>query len=91
MSAEDKLRKFAQGIFEISNWPEGDIGDIDGGEMQELAEQCGLLVATTPLEPCAKDHPDDPCPCLEAYYPEDFVAGKVTCYRRTALLTGEKP
>jgi len=35
-------------------------GDVDGGSLQEMAEQCGLLVTVMVTEPCGEN-----CSCVE--------------------------
>ena len=68
------LRAFAQSVMQ--SWPEG--GDIDGCDLQDKAEKHGLLRPETRTEPCGEN-----CWCEEY---DDFPQ---TCYRKTALLTGE--
>lgn len=67
----DALRDFAQRVMQ--SWPEG---GIDGGELQELAESCGLLRKVEVSKPCG-----DGCDCENygAPFPTD-------CYRATDLL-----
>lgn len=71
----EKLRAFAQAI--LDDWP--DIGGLDGFEVQELAEKHGLLTPTIATGPCGET-------CLCAEY-DDFP---MTCYHKTATLTGEQ-
>ena len=66
------LRAFAQAVME--SWPES---DVDGGELQDMAERHGLLRPETRTEPCGED-----CLCAEV---GDFPT---TCYRKTGLLKG---
>ena len=74
MTAErDRLRNFADRM--LVNWP---TGDVDGGELQDAAVECGLLIATHPTEPCNEGD----CSCLEYFGLEEFAEGGVTCYRR---------
>lgn len=72
------LRAFAQAVMEC--WPEG---GVDGGYLEELAVEHGLLAATIVQGPC-----DDQCWCAEYYSTEDFKAG-ARCYRRSARLMEE--
>lgn len=74
MSNEAKLRAFVQELFK--DWPD-DLG-VDGFDLQDLAEKHGLLVPTEALERCG-----EVCSCADY---DDFPQ---TCYRKTALLTGE--
>ena len=55
-----------------------EIGDIDGGDLQEIAHKHGLLLEFTVTEPCG-----DTCVCAES---GDFPA---TCYRLHPTLTTE--
>ncbi len=71
-SENEKLRAFAKAVME--SWPEG---DVDGGDLQELAEKFGLISPLTVTEPCGEY-----CRCQEY---GDFPQ---TCYRRTELLMG---
>ena len=75
----DKLRAFAKAV--LGDWP--DCGTLDGGDIQTLAENHGLLTPTTPCEPCGES-----CTCLEYYGADDFARGEVLCYRKTRLLLG---
>ena len=68
-----ELREFAQRV--MKNWPEG---DVDGGELQEIAVGCGLLQPVEMTGPCGEH-----CSCAEH---TDFPA---ICLRHTKLLTGE--
>lgn len=73
----EKLRAFAQDVME--SWP---IGDLDGGELQDLALKHGLLMAETRHSPCG-----DNCSCSEYMDQGDFKDG-VVCLRKTELLPG---
>lgn len=73
----DALRSFAQKIME--SWPDG---DVHGGDLQQYAEECGLLTMEVVNAPCGEF-----CECAAACGPDDFADG-VECYRRTKLLTG---
>lgn len=75
--ARDRLRKFAQAIMEA--WP---MGDIDGGHLQDMAVDHGLLRPETRYKPCGES-----CGCAEYVGAEEFATG-VTCYRKTRLLLG---
>ncbi len=67
-----RLRSFAAGVME--SWPHG---DVDGGELQDLAIAHGLLVPQTRHAPCAVG-----CNCeMYGQSSEDWAAG-VTCYRQ---------
>jgi hypothetical protein len=74
----EALRKFAQRVMD--DWPDG--SNMDGGELQDIAHECGLLKDIIRTESCG-----DNCGCAEYYSDEEFAEG-VTCYTRTALLTG---
>ena len=71
------LRAFAHDVMAF--WP---AEDIDGGDVQDIAVKHGLLQQTTSTAPCG-----DECRCREYYGPINMAYG-VTCYRKTALLTG---
>jgi len=73
------LRAFAQGVME--SWPDG---DVDGGYLQDMAEQHGLLKPETFHEACGED-----CRCLQYFSSTEWQEG-VTCYHQTPLLTGEQ-
>lgn len=69
----EALRKFAKWVM----WTEGDwCGNIDGADIQDKAEELGLIELYTATEPCC-----DWCMCAEVY--DDFP---VQCYRYTSLL-----
>ena len=78
VAERNALRSFAQGVMRA--WPHG---DVDGGDLQELAHANGLLVAQTRTAPCREEG----CACAEQCASDEFDAG-VTCYRQTALLLG---
>lgn len=72
------------GLREFANWAinacfEG--GGVDGGEIQDKAVECGLLVEKTMPEPCGEN-----CSC--AQNGADFPA---ICYRKTVLLAATSP
>ena len=75
---QENLRGFARDI--MKSWP---LGDIEGGELQDLAIKYGLLKRKDPppTEPCS-----DECACGYAYEFKDFADGIVECYQRTDLL-----
>ena len=79
-SENKKLRAFAQAIMEA--WPEG---GIEGDDLQEIALKHGMLAPEIRHEPCGEW-----CQCngIGGYDSDGWQRG-VTCYRRTALLTGE--
>lgn len=70
----DGLRAFADRI--MGEWP--DVGGLDGGDLQDIAERTGLLAKVTMQEPCGEN-----CNC-EGY--GDFP---MECYRKTSMLTGK--
>ena len=80
--ADDKrnLRGFVREIME--NWP---LGDIEGGELQDLAIKYGLIKLKDPPpdKPCGEE-----CTCADDYDQKEFADGKVECYERTELLRG---
>lgn len=78
-----RLRDFAQAIMEAADWPEG--GDVEGGQIQDIAEEHGLLVKTEQTKPCGED-----CWCLE-YNGEISETSPAICYRKTPLLLGSVP
>ena len=77
---KENLRSFVREIME--NWP---LGNIEGGDLQDLAIKYGLLKLKEPppTEPCS-----DECTCGYAYEFGDFAAGLVECYEQTELLRG---
>ena len=75
------LEQFARKLFEAADWPEG--GDIEGGEFQDIAVACGLLIPETRTTPCAEQ-----CWCEEYY--GDMREG-VTCYRKAPFLLSKEP
>ena len=80
MTDQENLSGFVREIME--SWP---LGDVEGGELQDLAIKYGLLKRKEPppTEPCC-----DECTCGYAYEFEDFADGIVECYERTELLRG---
>ena len=77
MAMRDALRAFAKDVMRV--WPHG---DLDGGDLQDIAEKHGLLKPETRYEPCG-----DGCNCAGYCDAEEFKDG-ITCYRKTGLLTG---
>lgn len=75
----DRLIAFAREI--LSAWPEG---GIDGGDLQDIAVEHGLLVPETRYAPCSEED----CCCAGYATEEEFAAG-VICYRRADWLKGE--
>lgn len=65
-----ELQRFAAGAMQ--DWWNG---DLDGGERQELAEKCGLLIPTEVAEACGED-----CNCTE------YGEFPMTCYRPSEIL-----
>lgn len=78
----DTLRTFAKHIMEY--WP---CGDVDECDLQCTAIELGLLKLTEPAprEPCGEG-----CECAQNCSADEFESGEVQCYRKTALLMGEK-
>lgn len=74
------LQAFARELLE--DWP--DDAGVDGFTLQDLAVKHGLLRMETPAPaaPCSQMS----CACAEYYDDEDFAAGRVECYRRTARI-----
>lgn len=68
----ERLSVFAREI--MKHWPDG---DVDGGELQDIAVKCGLLVPEERAEFCGER-----CSCEEYFGPDDFP---FTCYRRIHL------
>lgn len=79
MNEVEALRAFAQGVMQA--WP---YGDVDGGSLQALALQHGLLERRPEQHQSCGEN----CLCAESVGPEEFAEG-VVCYRKTALLTGK--
>ena len=78
----DRLIAFAREI--LAAWPEG---GIEGGDLQNIAVEHGLLVPEILHAPCAEE---DWCWCAGSATEEEFAAG-VVCYRRADwMLKGEK-
>ena len=82
LKAENKkLRAFAREVMEA--WPDG---GIEGDDLQEIAHRHGMLAPETLFEPCGEW-----CKCnrMNGLDSDDWKGG-VECYRRTALLTGNR-
>jgi predicted small lipoprotein YifL len=75
-----KLRAFAQGIMEA--WPSG---ELNGGDLQDLAEKNGLLSHEIRYDACG-----EVCLCDKYFAPNEWSRGAV-CYRKTPLLLGADP
>jgi hypothetical protein len=73
---QQSVISFAQEIMNI--WPHG---DVDGGELQDIAEKHGLLTPETFYEPCQESG----CNCAGMWSREEWEAG-VTCYRKKILV-----
>lgn len=71
-----QLLAFAREVMEC--WP---IGDLDGGELQEIAKKHGLLQPEMRYAPCREDG----CICAEYLDDDEFTNG-VTCYRKSGWL-----
>lgn len=59
------LEKFGLVVLEESR---EDLGDLDGGFLQDTAEELGLLVRTTVTEPCRAS-----CRCVDYGFPVDCL------------------
>jgi hypothetical protein len=75
----DALRDFAQEV--MLAWPEF---GLDGGALQDIAINCGLLRSETRHAFCGED-----CYCVTCLSQEDAKEG-FNCWRKTPLLTGRK-
>lgn len=75
MATELDLVGFAKKLFE--GWPDN-FGSLDGMDLQELAEEFGLLTPREVTAPCTTD-PEGSCFCRE-YHGADEMADGVTCY-----------
>ena len=72
------LRAFAQAVMDC--WPDG--WGIEGDDLQHISAEHGMLRPEIRHEPCG-----DGCRCADHVLPNEWRDG-VTCYRKTALLTG---
>lgn len=75
--SEKHLREFAKKVLAGYLCAGEEVGDIDGGDLQDWAEQCGLLKAEQVTEPCGEF-----CGCA------DYGDFPMTCYKATDCLTG---
>lgn len=71
-----KLKDFAKEIFE--SHPDG---SLDGGDIQDIAVNHGLLIETTVYAPCQPEG----CRCSEYYLSGDFKKG-ISCFRLASFL-----
>lgn len=73
------LKLFALKI--LDGFPE--LGTFDGGDIQEMAVDCGLLIGNEVTEPCSEG-----CNCTEYEFltPEGKFEYPVTCYHKTEFL-----
>lgn len=79
VAERDALLKFAKSI--LDDWPE--IGTYDGGDIQSLAVDTGLLIGKEVTKPCGEG-----CNCVEYYEltPAGEFPFETTCYRRVDFL-----
>lgn len=72
IEAADRWARFGESVFETF-WDDGNPGDVEGGDAQEIALACGLLRRRTESEAGAscgdgcewtEDDPLDDCECL---------------------------
>jgi hypothetical protein len=75
--SEELLRKFARKVLSGYLGLGDEIGDIDGLDVQEWAEECGLLARVEVVEPCGES-----CGCAE------YGCFPMICYRPTDALLG---
>lgn len=73
ISTDDNLNLMRFAARVMKSWPEG---DVDGGDLQRIANECGLLHPVTVTEPCGEI-----CGCA------DLVDFPCNCYWPTPLLT----
>ena len=81
MSEEEKMKAFIRELFDIY-YP--DCGDIDGGELQDLAEKHGILVPEIRHVPCGEF-----CNCAQVCSDEEFEEG-VKCYSLANWLSAQQ-
>lgn len=72
MLDQEKMKSFIRELFDIY-YP--DCGDIDGGDLQDLAEKHGILVSEIRHIPCN----DELCACAQVCSDMEFFEG-VKCY-----------
>lgn len=66
----------------MRSWPEG---DMDGGELQDVAHQHGILELHAVTEPCRPESESGGCQCAEyGHFP-------TTCYRLTEPFLAKQP
>lgn len=75
--AERKLIRFAAAVIDQAQ-NDGHPGDVDGGWLQDKAEELGVLVAVPVNEPCV-DVEAGNCVCAEYGFP-------TSCYRIEAMV-----
>lgn len=74
------LRAFARSIIDAAHDWDGHPGDLDGGTLQEIAEEHGVLVLHRVTEPCS----EDACVCAE------YGDWPVDCYRLNPALEADR-
>lgn len=74
-SQQEKMKSFINELFE--DYEGG--SDLDGGDLQDLAEKHGILVPTIHHEPCSDGELNE-CVCAGICDDDDFKAG-VKCFR----------
>lgn len=80
MNESERMKAFILALFDKHY--ECDLMGVDGGDLQDLAEEHGILVPELHHEPCS----DQYCRCAEDCYPEDWAEG-INCYRLADWLT----
>ena len=75
MTDINKLLRFAGAALTETRVKE--IGDWDGGDLQDVMVDCGLLDEVTMAAPCGEE-----CRCREFYSEKDFP---ITCFRISDL------
>lgn len=75
----ESLKLFAMTI--LADFPE--LGNFDGGDIQEMAVACGLLIGKEVAEPCSEG-----CNCVEYadLDPEGKFLYPMTCYHKAEFL-----
>jgi hypothetical protein len=66
--SEPDYKRFALAV--LINSRDGNGGDVDGGTIEDVAKECGLLVGVEVSEPCGEY-----CVCAE------YEAFPMSCYR----------
>jgi hypothetical protein len=83
MTLEEQLAAATSFIRHVM-WNEGNwCGDIDGGDIQDMAERDGLIVMKEVKEPCCEG-----CACADAYLPEEWP---VQCFEYVDWMKWRKP